>query len=283
MLIGMHSYTYRRYPLERALAKARKYGYDFVELQPVHFDIKNVETELERVKDLSQHFNMPIHVVDFSSNVLVDDDQRRRESIELVKRVVCAASKFGAKVINGGVGSLIGPDSRNYGANGSAMAEEHHYEMAAEAFSEIGKVAEDEGIIVTFEIHMNTLHDTATSTLKLIEMIGSPAIKANPDPGNMYATPHAEDSVTALKLLAGNVGYFHFKNCRSIGGKYDYSWDLQSGDIDFFPIILQMSQVGFPEFATIEYCGLGDPSVAAERDILYIQTLLDEVEELSGK
>jgi 3-dehydroshikimate dehydratase len=280
MLIGMHSYTYRGYSLERALMKARKYGYDFVELQPVHFDLKNIESELDRVKKLSQHFNISIPVVDYSCNVLVDDKERRREGVEFVKRVIRATSKFGAKIINGGVGSLIGPDSRDFGANGSAMAEERHYEMAAEAFSEIGKVAEEEGITVTFEIHMNSLHDTAASTLRLLDMIGSRAVKANPDPGNMYATPHAENGVDAIRLLQSQIGYFHFKNCRAIGGHYDYSWYLQNGDIDYFPIILELSRIGFPELITIEYCGLGDPSVAAERDILYVQNLIDEVEEL---
>jgi len=46
--------------------------------------------------------------------------------------------------------------------------------MAAEGLREIAKLCENEGVKITLEIHMNTIHDSAISTLKLLNMIDSP-------------------------------------------------------------------------------------------------------------
>jgi sugar phosphate isomerase/epimerase len=277
MKVIMHSYTFRTYPLERALKKAAEFGWDGIELSTVHFNVAKMEEELGRVIELASRYGVDIHVIDVPGNFIVDDEAKRRESIEFVKRVIPVVRNYGIQVINGGVGSLVGPDPRDYGKNGSALANDAHYERAAEALREVGRVAESEGVAITLEIHMNTLHDTAKSTLRLLEMVNSPAVKANPDPGNMYSTPQAEKGFAPVDILKGKIGHFHFKNCYLHGGAYSYSALLEDGDIDNFKIVERLKETEYNGAATIEYCGQGDPNVAARLDLAYMRSILSEL------
>lgn len=277
MKLIMHSYTFRTYPLERALKKVAEYGWDGLELQPVHFNVQKYDEELPRIIELAAKYGVDIYAIDFPGNFICEDEAKRRENIEFVKKMIPVVRSYGIQVMNGSVGTLVGPDPRDYGKNGSIMATDAHYERAASALRELGKIAEAEGIIITLEIHMNCLHDTAKSTVRLLEMVGSPAVAANPDPGNMYSTPHAEKGAAFLDMLKGKIGHFHFKNCRLHAGQYNYSVLLEHGDIDTFKIVEKLKEIGYTGAATIEYCGLGDPNVAARQDLAYMRSILNEL------
>jgi len=274
-MILMHSYTYRTYPVEVALRRSVEYGYDGIELW--HLERNNLSGGIERSFKLARQYGANISTISFGTDLLIDDTDERRKNIETWKEVVRIGKNYGVKIINGGVGSLVGDDPRNFGANGSVIAKERHYEMAAEGLREIAKVCEGEGIKVTLEIHMNTLHDSAVSTLKLLNMVDSPSVLANPDPGSMYATPQAEEATQAIKILKGKIGYFHFKNSRKIGGDYDYSWPLANGDLDNYKIVKALYETDYRGDMCIEYCGSGDPSIAAREDILYLRGLIGEI------
>lgn len=271
-MILMHSYTYRVYPVEAALRRSIEYGYDGIELW--HFGKESLLGGIERVFKLAKQYGANISTITFGTDLLIDNTDERRKNIETWKEVVRIGKSCGVKIINGGVGSLVGDDLHNFGANGSAIAKERHYEMAAEGLGEIAKVCEEEDIKVTLEIHMNALHDSASSTLKLLNMVDSASVFANPDPANMYATPQAEEATQAIRILKGKIGYFHFKNCRKIGRDYDYSWPLANGDLDNYKIIKALYETGYRGDMCIEYCGLGDPSIPAREDIVYLRKIV---------
>ena len=110
-------------------------------------------------------------------------------------------------------------------------------------------------------------------------MVDCPAVLANPDPGNMYATSTAEDGVKAVEMLEGRIGLAHLKNCVNLNGSYNYSTLLESGDLDFYKILEALQRSGFDGNVTVEYCGLGDPNVAACRDLIYARGILNELSE----
>jgi len=279
MKVCMHSYTFRDYPLERALRKAAQYGWDGIELNGKHFDITRLKDELDRIIEEATRYGVDITVIDFPGNFIQDDRDAAKQSVEQVSEMISVVRNYGIQIMNGGVGVLAGSDPRDYGSNGSALATDEHYGRAAEALKQLGPLAESEGVTLTLEIHMNTIHDTAASTLKLLGMVGSPAVLANPDPGNMYATSTAEPGAKAMEMLEGKIGLAHLKNCTHVNGTYNYSTLLESGDIDFFKVLEALQRTGFDGHVTIEYCGLGDPNVAAGRDLLYTRGILNELTE----
>lgn len=274
MQIIMHSYTFRTYSLDEAFRSAKRFGWDGVELQPCHFDRARIETELPAAIALGRSHGVPIACVDSGGDVIGDDRKAAEATVAQIERElgICAAN--GIMLINGGVGALRG-DNPEYGANGSALATDVHYARAADAYRHLGAVAARLGITIVFEIHMFALHDTIASTARLLDEIGMDNVKANPDPGNMFSTSSAERNPAALEQLAGRIGYFHFKNCQALpGNQWNYSVRLAEGQIDFYKWTEKLVELGFEGPVCVEYCGAGDPHVAAEQDRLYLDKIL---------
>jgi sugar phosphate isomerase/epimerase len=93
----------------------------------------------------------------------------------------------------------------------------------------------------------------------------------------MYATPHAEEPIKAIEILGDRLGYLHLKNCRKIADRYDYTWALEEGDIDYFRALSFIYEKGYKGDICIEYCGLGDPTPRARKDIIYLRDILNEL------
>jgi 3-dehydroshikimate dehydratase len=274
MKIVMHSYTFRTYPFEEAVRNAARFGWNGLELQPCHFEPDRIETELPaRIKAAAEH-NITIECVDFGGSFIADEAKVVEAAVRQMERTIDACASNGVYLLNGSVGSLfINP--MDFGKNGSALAQDYHYERAAEAFRHLGPYAARQGVRIVFEVHMNTLHDTLASTARLLELVDCGNVMANPDPGNMFATSTAEKDPEALDLLAGRIGYFHFKNCMLHAGEYNYSVRLAEGQIDLYKWVQKLVRLGFDDRVCIEYCGAGDPRVAAQQDIDYLRKTLD--------
>jgi sugar phosphate isomerase/epimerase len=274
-MILMHSYTYRAYDFERACRKARAYGWDGLELCPTLFRGRSLADIKPELADTMRRCGVCAPVASWSADVIQDDREAAKASLDALIGGLPLLCELGVEKINSGVGVLRADDPL---VTGSAIAKEEHYERAAEAFRTVAPVLSELGMTCSFEIHMHTLHDTAGSTLKLLDMIDSPLITANIDAGNMYGTPHAEEAVEAIRILSGRIGYVHAKNCRRLAtGGTDYSYMLDNGHLDYFRIFRALHDTGYRGHVCCEYCGLGDPSVAAQRDLAYLKSTMHEL------
>lgn len=278
-MLYMHSYTYRGQPLARAARKCREFGYDGLELVISHYDRSRAAESIEEASEIARSAGSQLAVVDFSGNLIGEDAGDRERAEQGIAEVIRTAARLGAVGVNGSVGPLVGPDSNNWSENGSRIATDIHYERAAEALRRLGETASSVGIWLSLEIHMNTPHDTAASTRRLLDLVDHPSVVANLDPGNMYAVADAEPMPEAVAVLGSRLGYVHLKNCRELGGSFDYSWPLESGDIDLFRGLRAVVSSGYSGDYCIEYCGKGDPSVPARRDIVYFYETLEEARE----
>jgi sugar phosphate isomerase/epimerase len=277
-MLYMHSYTYRGQPLERAARKCREYGYDGLELVTLHYDRNDPEATIKNAARNARDAGSRVAVVDFSGSVIVEDEAQRSASLEHLTQIIRLAGQIGAEGVNGSVGSLVGPDPNNWSENGSRIAVPAQYERATEAYRQLSEVAAEAGVWISFEVHMNTPHDTAASARKLLDMIDRPNVIGNLDPGNMYAVANAETIAESVEILGPRLGYVHLKNCRAIAGGFDYTWPLDFGDIDYFQGLQAVVRSGFSGPYCIEYCGKGDPSIPAQRDAAYFREIMGELE-----
>jgi len=276
--IYLNSFNYRGYPFERALAKAKAYGYDGVELFAGHYKIESVEETLAAAQRRALALGITIPVLNLSGNVIGDDAGERASRVARLSEIVRRAPDLGVRIINGYAGSII-LDRDDWAKNGSAAATEEHYTRAADAYQQVGAVAAQAGVLLTLEVHMNTIHDTAASAAVLLDRIASPAVRANFDPGNMYGTRSAEPALEAIQILGERIAYVHVKNARRVSYLpvgVDYHFDLASGDLDYFAIIRAVHQGGFRGPYSIEYSGAGDRSVPSRDDVRYLRALLEE-------
>jgi sugar phosphate isomerase/epimerase len=275
----LNSFNYRKYSLERAMRRAKSYGYDGVEIWSGHFKLETIEQDLQEAQRLSRQIGIGTPVLNLSGNVIGDDDDERRSRTARIVEVIRRCPEYGVSLINGYAGSII-VDRGNWANNGSAAARAAHYARAAEAYRIFGAEAERAGVTITLEVHMNTIHDTAASAVKLLEMIGSPAVRANLDPGNMWGVRTAEHPVEAVSILGDRIAFVHFKNARRVtyipvGVDYDYT--LKDGEIDFYAVVSALVRAGFTGPYGLEWSGSGDPSIPSREDIAYLKGLLEDV------
>lgn len=274
MQIVMHSYTFRTYSLREAFINAKRFGWDGIELQPCHFNRDRIDTELPAAVALGREYGIPIRCVDSGGDFIQENTAAIEQEIHRMAHDIEVCATNGIKLINAGVGSLV-VDRSDFGKNGSALANDGHYARAAEAMRHLGALAAKHGMTIVFEIHMNGLVDTIASTVRLLDLIGLDNVQANPDCGNMFSTSTAEKDPEALDQLEGRIGYFHFKNCLSIAGTYDYSVKLADGHIDIYKWLEKLVRMGYDGPMCVEYCGAGDPHVAAKEDLEYVRRNLE--------
>jgi sugar phosphate isomerase/epimerase len=265
MEIILHSYTFRDYSLEDALRAARRLGYTGVELHQVHFNASYPEEEVARCIMLADRRGLDISVVDFKADLVQSDARAADEAAALLQRTIHVCERLGIPRMNGFTGFLTGPEPAAFSKNGSAIATEDHYQRCAERLRSVAKIAQQAGVTLTLEIHMNTIHDTVASTRRLLDLVNSPAVLAAPDPGNMYATCPADRDPVALEPLRNRV---------QRGQTYDFSVVLADGHIDTYRYLRQLLDMGYTGPLCLEHVGSGDPHVPARADIEYVKRCL---------
>ena len=274
--ILLHSYTFRDLPLEEAFVAARDFGYDGLELSRVHFDDAAPEADLKRAAELASTYGVPIAVLDFACDFISPDDADRTEAAEKLERNMRAAAKHGVSLMNGYVG-VLAEDGQPFSANGSALANDGHYEYAAEALRRAIPLADELGLTLSLEIHMNTIHDTVASMRRLLEDVGVPSLRVTPDPGNMYATSMIDRDPVVLGALSDRLGLFHVKNCRDAAGEIDYSVSLEEGTLDIPAYLHLLADIRYNSPLCIEHVGDGDPRTMAQHDIVYLRQCVEQV------
>ena len=277
--IYLNSFNYRRYALERAMRRAREYGYDGVEIWSGHFKLETVEETLREAQRLGREIGVGAPVLNLSGNVIGDDAEERRARVRRLVGVIERCPEYGVELINGYAGSLI-VDRKDWSKNGSAAATEEHHARAIEAYRVLGPAAERAGVTLTLEVHMNTIHDTAASAVRLLDAIDSPAVRANLDPGNMWGVRRSEPPVDAVSILGDRIAFVHFKNARRVSYMdvgIDYDFTLKGGELDYYSIVSALVGAGFTGPYGLEWSGSGDPNVPSHEDIDYLRGLMRDV------
>jgi 3-dehydroshikimate dehydratase len=262
--ILMHTWTFRTYPVEGALRAAAKWGYDGIELWTGgHYGVDGLIEKKDHVARALKDCGISMTAVTFGSPATSRKAEERKAGLAKFRKLMGALKDLGVNIIN-----------TSPGAPPSKQATEEDYKLASEYLSEIGDYLKGEDLTLAFEIHMGVLTDTATSTVKLLKLIGNRKMVANWDPGNMYATEGAERPAEAFQIVKDHMGYMHVKNCKKIGGEYVWSCAVEEGDLDFNAIFSMLRGANYEGPLCIEYSGLGDPNVVASKDIRYVRGLL---------
>ena len=276
--IYLHGWNYREQPFELGARRAREFGFDGIEAYPGHYSHPDDPlASQKRLKAIAESEGMKLAVGSLQMDTTTDDEAARRETLAACGDYVAALAELDFELLNGWIGPLSSP-SGSYHDSGSAMATDAHYDRAIEAASLIAQAAEAVEIDVVFELHMNMLHDTVGSALRIIEAVDSPRLKINYDPANMHGYDHAEPPDEAVKAAAPYLAYAHLKNCRRFGRDTDYHYPLRGGDLDYSVIIRDMYNSGFRGPYCLEYSGAGDRNAQTKEDYEYLRALLDEIE-----
>ena len=211
---------------------------------------------------------------------LPDADARKREVDEVVAFFRLAAKRFDMTVNNTFAGDLHNPAADvpygDYTCHGSYVATEEMYEWAADGFKTLGPLAEELGFVFAFETHPCYLHDTPASAMKLVEMIGHPAVGVNLDYVNVTVLPDQPDLSGVLDAIGGSLLYIHFKNTDTLASGEHLRVGLGEGQINNRQFLRMLVDRGYEGPICLEAPRPGDREWYARQDMTYMKSLLDD-------
>ena len=267
--------------------KAVGWGYDGIEFRRKRRDAE--ETPEEYVDAVAKAANEAglKHVL-FGGpgfNMMTDDAEARKAEVEEgIQFYKLAAERCTLTVCNTSTGGLPKKDTAaprwRYDLSGSGAADEQHYTWAAEGFRELGALAESLGFKLAFETHMGCLADLPEPTAKLLDMIGSPAVGANLDYGNMAYFPSPPSLADAVDTLSGRIYMLHMKNVLHVDvgdHKAPVACGLGDGVINNREFLTRLRDAGFDGPICIEAPRQGDREWYAQEDIRYLKSVLADM------
>ena len=270
-----HSWNYSDDTFATAVTRGAGFGYNGIEVYGGHFpDASDPVGGLKELCAVGERGGLPVMVAPLIVDLLTVADGEVAARTEAAVDLVTAAGRLGIPALNAMIGWLP-PDAA--GRDGSALATEGHFERAIKLCGELAQAAARAGVQITLETHMQTIHDVAASTLRIVEAVDSPHLRVNIDAGNMYSVAHAEPAEEALDQLREHVTYAHLKNCREINGQFDYHWSLAGGDLDYRRLVGSLAAGGFAGPYCIEYSGSGDRDHATRADLEYLHGLFADL------
>lgn len=166
------------------------------------------------------------------------DPDRVRRSVAEVRSYVDIAADCGAQVVRVFAGWAPFEELRT-----------EHYRRCGEALAEVGGYGQDKGVLIALENHGGPTA-TAAQVLRLLELADHPNVMANYDGGNFAHS--REDPLAAYRVLAGRIGYTHWKDVRVVDGELEYC-ALGDGISDWPPVVWALLADGYDGYWAMEY------------------------------
>ncbi len=277
---------------QRLFAWGRNAGFDGVELQDNAFGTTAMsDAELEDLAADLRRANLEPAAVKVGGDLYTPAIAAQNE--ERLYKAIHAAAAIGAKVVSSSIATplnLMGvPVSERLGRKvsyGSSLrASEEDFVTTTNALRRAAEAAIKAGVIISLEMHTNSLADSSKGTMKLFQMVDHPGLSVNPDVGNLiwgYMVPE-EDWRDCLEAMAPHCQYLHLKNIyrlhipeleRTIFKR----GPLWEGVVDFRFLLTHMLRLGYNGYGVVEGAESGDHLSYVEQGLHYVRKLLREIE-----
>jgi len=256
---SMCSIAWRDEGIETALAAVAQAGYVGIEIWQPHVQRHLDEGDtLASLRALLERHRLTVPML----SGYYDLAQRPEESLEALSEHAEQAAALQAPLLRMFTGG--GPSAEASPATWDAVIAA--LEQACDSVAPLG-------LAIALETHHGNLHDTTTSTLRLLEGVSRPNLVVNLDIYNLFAI--GEDPREALARLRPHVCMVHLKN----GIRQDQSRRLgialAEGDMPYASFLQALADSDYDGYASIEWFG-PEPSQAAITELRYLQTILGD-------
>jgi len=267
MRVGLHSITFlgiwyrgRGLTLEEVIQRAKKYGYDGVEIdakRPHGCPLDWPRESCRRLRAMAEDQGIEIYSVagnnDFSSPI----PDRRESQLVYMRELIRMASDFGCKTVRvflGWPGVTKHPQIANYSiaraiweTTHKDFSEEETWTWCRDGMTECARYAGDAGVILALQNHKPVIKDYR-DVLRMVREVNSPHLKVCLDapimrdksPENIWRAARA---VGPLQVLS------HF------GGEYERGPDGKVEGAEFYThFVRAMRAIGYNGYLGYELC-----------------------------
>ncbi|HRU04832.1 MAG TPA: sugar phosphate isomerase/epimerase family protein [Candidatus Brocadiia bacterium] len=211
-----------------------------------------------------------------------DEACRRNEVESYIAFYRMAKQRFpGLTVANAMSGTLLNPDKSlpysDYTRHGSFIATEDQWAWAIEGWKAVGAAGVELGVRFAFETHMCYIHDVPASVRRLCDAIGSPAVGANLDYGNIANFPTPPTLAQSIDLLKDRLYYIHLKNSVILAPGLVYRCPLADGQINNREFLRLLRAINYQGPLCVEAPRGGDREWFAKQDLAYIRSVMADL------
>ena len=254
------------------IREAKRLGVDGVEL--LDFFWKDRRAEQPAVEAALLETGLAVGVYSVSNNFAQEDAAQRAAQVKVIKDGVDSAVYFGADTVR-----VFAGDVR------PGLTFEQVFHWIVVGLKEAAAYAFDQGVILALENH-GTLAGRSGQVEDILNAVGSPGLKANPDTGNFLLVHQA--SHEAVARLADRAGMVHFKDFKAVPDDYtgftytsidDVKFAGQAigeGEVALGECLLSLKGAGFDGWLNIEYEAEEDPFTGVARSVENTQRLMQE-------
>lgn len=277
--IIMHvNYYEAGYTLGELFDKAIHFGYDGVELRGFRPDTSTADY-VAMIAAEWQRTGLQTVTMACPCDLNNPDAAYREAEVAKCSDLLRQAAGIGVHTCNAMAGTMVaaGIPYSDFHLNGSGCATEEQWDWAVAGYQQLGAVAEGLGMKLAFETHNGYIHDLATPTAEFLRRIGSPAVGANLDMGNIVLNQNGESVEKAIEILGAGVFYLHLKNLYlpSTGGYI--VCPMSDGVIDNRVMLRLLQAQGYTGLICLEEPRRGDRDHFARTDIEYIRGVLQDL------
>ncbi len=210
--------TLRRPTMEETLDAVAGYGIRNVEFGMGCAGLPTLPERIdrplaERITSALAERGIAMAAVSGQYNIIHPDRQARRAGMHGLRMLADACPSLGTKIITLSTGTRDPEDMwRWHEDNDSAEA----WDEMIEAMTEAARIAEDAGVLLAFEPEVTNVVDSALKARRLIDELGSPAVKVLMDGANLFHTgelPRMKEILDeAFALLGPDIVLAHAKD-----------------------------------------------------------------------
>lgn len=221
-----------------ALDVAAEAGYEAVEIVVGGGLLPFDELVARRAEILQCTQRLGLEVAALTATVALGGTHNRAQ-LEALIALAQIAPEFGTDIVK----MPSGPPP-------SAQATDDDWARCAADLRAAAEAAEQAGVTLAMETHLNMLSDTTAGTLRLLEAVDHPALAVTIDFCNLYNM--GDDPVESTRRLAPHIAFAHVKNgVWAPEGKLEWL-PVRFGDLDYAAIFRTLREVGYRGALSVE-------------------------------
>lgn len=232
-------------PVEAFLEKAKRYGFDAVELCIGEEGALGLDADAGRCGEiLDKAAEMDLKVASVASGIYwnyalaSDSPADRARAVEALRQMVRITAWLETKTlltIPGAVDIFFQP-------GGTVISYDAVWERAVEGLWQVVPLAEELGVTLAIENVWNKFLLSPLEMARFIDQFESPAVGAYVDVANMQPYGYAEQW---LRILGHRVAGIHFKDFRRAVGTIEGFVDLLEGDVNWPEVMAAIGEIGY--------------------------------------
>lgn len=249
---GLSFYSFAQdVSLREAALEAKAAGYDGVELvvsENGELNMKTTDRELIQIRAMLSDMGLEAPSVGawniWEHNLAGDDAHHAAYARDIVKKQIECAHALGADtvlVVPGWVGTPFAQGLVRY---------DRAYDNAQRALSALAPVAKAANVVMGVENVWNKFLLSPVETARFLDEIGSPFVGAYFDVGNIIYIGYPDQWI---EILGKRIHKLHFCDYRFEQAGMGAFVDLMAGDVDFDAVMKAVREVGYDDWATVEY------------------------------